>query len=124
MVSSSLAPPSSSLYAVSSSTVTDNNNGRHTWLTFIFVKRTYAIGVARSNMQYFLASESADAHYEYCALLETYPLFGTPFEEAALWSLFIITATANPRLWKRSTFNILREWRLTVNNPSARTDMT
>ncbi|CZT15834.1 uncharacterized protein RCC_01670 [Ramularia collo-cygni] len=74
----------------------------------VLIAWTYAIGVAHRDVRYFLASESADAHYLYCTGLETYPLFGTPFEEAALWSLFIITATADPKFWKESTLDVLR----------------
>lgn len=79
----------------------------------VVIDRTYAIGIAHRDVRYFLASESADAHYQYCVGLETYPLFGTPYEEAALWSLFIITATADPRLWKGSTLDVLRKFHST-----------
>lgn len=76
----------------------------------------------RDERYYFSASQSANAHYELCLQLETYPLFGSQYEEAALWSLFIITATADPALWKESTFDVLRKCTFDGNDEKAFTN--
>jgi len=72
------------------------------------IRRTYAIGTATRDDGYFRASDAMDVHYTEMLSLETENLLGTQYEEPALWSIFIITATATPRLRKPRSYNIIR----------------
>lgn len=68
----------------------------------------YAIGTATRDDGYFRASDAMDIHYHEMLSLETESLFGTPYEKLALWSIFIITATATPSLRKPKSYNLIR----------------
>jgi hypothetical protein len=76
--------------------------------SFACTRRTYAIGTATRDDGYFRASDAMDVHYTEMLSLETENLLGTQYEEPALWSIFIITATATPRLRKPRSYNLIR----------------
>jgi len=74
----------------------------------VYFRRTYAIGTATRDDGYFRASDAMDVHYTEMLSLETENLLGTQYEEPALWAIFIITATATPRLRKPRSYNLIR----------------
>jgi hypothetical protein len=57
---------------------------------------------------YFSSADAMDEHYMQTQPIETEYLVGTEFEEAALWSVFIVTATATPSIRSRRSIEILR----------------
>jgi hypothetical protein len=68
---------------------------------------TFALAVAHNDPGYFGASDATDEHYRSIQRLQTEHLCGTRFEGAALWSLFIITATATSSLWTPRSIGLL-----------------
>lgn len=70
--------------------------------------RVKLTGDGHKDEGYFRASDIMDEHYLQLAALEADELLGTQYEEAALWSLFIITSTATAELWQARSLNIIR----------------
>ena len=71
---------------------------------------TYAVARLKpGDEDYFSSADAMDEHYLQTQGIETQHLLGTEFEEAALWSVFIVTATATPSIRNRRSIDILRQ---------------
>lgn len=69
---------------------------------------TYAVARLKPNNEdYFSSADAMDEHYMEVQTIEAEQLLGTKFEEATLWSIFIVTATATPSIRTQRSLDLI-----------------